>query len=152
MAVVDASLARKNEDGALRNVLLLCAGTEVLTGLVDRDELVRGVAGEDCVLRGRAARRRGLGVMVVLEFALLPDVMSGVAGDWRAFAVVVAARGKRAGVVVVGVGVAGESCERCTRRGGGVDLAATLAARRGLRGAGPEPRGFSLTMDMPGRV
>jgi len=99
-----------------------------------------------CFSPGRAARRRGF-VVGVADAALLEEIVEVVAGDCRAFAVVVATRGFRA--VAELAGDAEESCDWVVRRGGGVDLGlAILAASRGFNGAGGRPYGRSRIVDM----
>jgi len=72
-------------------------------GVVDR-EFVLGSGGDERVVVGRAARSAGLfvGVDVFVLLVFVSIVTAGVAGDWRAFAVVVAMSGLRDGKIEAG--------------------------------------------------
>ena len=141
-----AAFGLKYVDGALRNALFAIGGVALGVDVAAARRFEFEAVDERCFRSGRAARSRGF-VVGVADTALLEDIVEGVAGDCRAFAVVVATRGLRA--VAELAGDAEESCDRVVRRGGGVDLGlAILAASRGFSGAGGRPFGRSRIVDM----
>lgn len=141
-----AEVGLKYVEGALRNALFAIGGVAVGVDAAAARRFEFEAVDERCFRPGRAARSRGF-VVGVADAALLEDIVEGVAGDCRAFAVVVATRGLR--TVAELAGDADESCDRVVRRGGGVDLGlAMLAASRGLSGAGGRPFGRSRIVDM----
>lgn len=130
----------------MRNALFAMGGVALGVDAAAARKFVFEAVDERCFKPGRAALRRGF-VVGVPAVALFEDIVEGVAGDCRAFAVVVATSGLRA--VAELAGDAEESCDRVVRRGGGVDLGlAILAASRGFSGAGGRPFGRSRIVDM----